>query len=725
MLPRVIVVPVKQKKSAPPPATPRLDSVYAVALSLGVLIILTVAVYWNGLHGEFVFDDQQIVMQNAQMLNIHSFSDVLHFGLGWRQLLFFTYGLNYYLSGLNTFSYHVLNLLIHVINVLLVYFIVFEMSGRGPTRSRYAAFTGAAVFSVHGLMSSAVDYIAGRSSVLCGLFYFLAVLLFLRAIDDEAKPSRRISYLVLTAVSGVLAWQAKQEALTLPALLAAIFWLRSRKRDLRYVAALAVLPLILAATMWKTLQALFSQVMDNRILVNAGFDTVLKPPVYFWTYLTAEVEYYLPRFVFPSGLNADPNILPVNHWYSPELIISLLILSALAWLILRPSQSEPLLSAGVAALLISPLTAYVAIPLADVVLEHRAYIPGLAIGFLFAAFFRWLIRDYPGARIVAPAVVVIVFAAMTIERNPVFANNVALWQDAVQKSPNKSRAHFNLGAAYQNAHFPPAEAIQEYQAALALKPDIHAAYSNMAAMQIDNGQFGEGEKTLVKLTQIAPEYTEGFINLSVLYLRMRQTDKAIAAADRALKINSESFAAHYNKAEALTQKGDFKAAVPEYEKSVYLRPDINTFRMTLGAAYVRAGDYYSAEETFRNLLKTELAAEAYRNLGNMYTAQDKLNQAVDCLKQAIQIRSNYPDAHHDLGVAYMSLRETDPAIEEFKATLSEVPDYGPAVLNLSLAYQTKGDSTAARQVLESYLRQFGSRPSEFLTQIQNRLASLH
>src|SRR5690242_19219957 len=162
--------------------------------TLGGLLLLTILVYWNSLSGEFVFDDQQIVLQNPIMLNIHTLGDVTKLGMGWRQLLQFTYGLNYYWSGVQTTSYHVVNLLLHLVNVVLVYFVILEIAVNAETAalredSKYAAATGAAVFAVHSLFSSAVSYIAGRSSVLCGVFYFLAVLLFLKGLNKQTKPS--------------------------------------------------------------------------------------------------------------------------------------------------------------------------------------------------------------------------------------------------------------------------------------------------------------------------------------------------------------------------------------------------------------------------------------------------------------------------------------------------------------------------------------------------------
>src|SRR3989449_5091676 len=196
---------------------------------LGSLILLTVFVYWNSLGNDFVFDDQ-VLTENPNLLKIHTLSDAAGVGLGWRPLLFFTYGLNYYWSALNPYSYHAVNLLLHVINVVLVYFIIREVVrvlDETERDSAWAAFAGAAIFSVHTLLSSAVSYIAGRSSVLCAVFYFLAILFFLKMLPTVAAVYARAGYGILAAIAGWLAWQAKQEAITLPFFLAALYCVKN------------------------------------------------------------------------------------------------------------------------------------------------------------------------------------------------------------------------------------------------------------------------------------------------------------------------------------------------------------------------------------------------------------------------------------------------------------------------------------------------------------------
>src|SRR5262249_12124093 len=142
--------------------------------------------------GKFVFDDLSIITQNSTLMNVKTLGDAIltSAGGGWRQLLFATYAVNYYWSGLDTFSYHVVNVVLHVANVWLVYGIIRAAFPEDEQLSQYVALCGAAVFGVHTLLSGAVSYIAGRSSVLCGTFYFGAIYLFFKALNTERRQTR-------------------------------------------------------------------------------------------------------------------------------------------------------------------------------------------------------------------------------------------------------------------------------------------------------------------------------------------------------------------------------------------------------------------------------------------------------------------------------------------------------------------------------------------------------
>jgi tetratricopeptide (TPR) repeat protein len=468
---------------------------------------------------------------------------------------------------------------------------------------------------------------------------------------------------------------------------------------------------------------MFASIAANEQLVNAGFGMILSVPTFFRTYVTAVVSYYLPRLVIPVRLSVDPDIVPVEHWYSSEFILSVLLLSALIWLMFRFQKSQPLISLGIASILVSPLTAYSIIPLPDVVLEHRAYIPGLGIALLSAWLFLWVDRNY--GKLAAPlfAAIGVVLLAMTVNQNHVWANNIVLWEDAAAKAPTKSRAHFNLAQSYQNVgrH---AEALREYDRTLELKPDLFAAYSNMAGILLGLGEMEKARTVLQKVTSLAPKFSEGFINLGVLYVRTREPDKAVEVLNRAVELAPESYTAHFNRAEALTLKNDFKTALQGYKEAARLRPDVPQIRMGLAVAYWRVNDLDASERELVELTQGVLAADAYRNLGVLENQRQRFDRAIEYLHQAIQRRNPFPDAHHDLGIAYLQKHKYDAAIEQFQTTLAQQPNHGTAPLNLATAYEKKGDFSNARQILEKYIAQYEAGGSPYVAQAKEKLAAL-
>jgi hypothetical protein len=119
------------------------------------------------------------------------------------------------------------------------------------------------VFGVHPLLTEAVANVAGRASSLCALFYFLAVLAFLKALDSNRFRGRALWW-ALAAFAGIGAWEAKQEAIALPVAM----------------AALVAMPIALVVLIRVQLAALFAGVIENQALVRLGLEEVLPIPIY-------------------------------------------------------------------------------------------------------------------------------------------------------------------------------------------------------------------------------------------------------------------------------------------------------------------------------------------------------------------------------------------------------------------------------------------------------------
>ena len=680
-------------------------------------MLVTAVVYANSLGGEFLFDDLQFV-RNPQAQNIETLSDAVDFS-GFRRLTFMTYGLNVYLGGMNPLSFHIVNVLIHAINVALIYMLLMHFAGG----VQYPAAVGALIFAVHPLFTEAVSYVSGRYSALCGTFYFLAVLTFIKGLDTEVTK-KRIFWFSVTAISGVLAWHAKQDALALPVTLAALTWISGSKKNWKVLTPL-VGALALALFYYRdSLLALFRNVGANTALVAAGADPALPFPTYLWAYVSSIVGYYVPRLIVPLGpfsLSADPYVPTVESWFSPEFIFSAAVLGGLSWLIVQGSKFDRWVMAGVVTLIVSPLTAYAFSPLADPVLEHRAYIPGLGIAVLWGWLARSGFRRYGKASVVGILVVAGLFSIMTVRRNVVWKDNLTFWETLEADSSENARPHLNLGQQFQSSGRID-EAIREYQHALEIRPNLVAASSNLAAILLNRGQFDEAEPVLLDLTRTSPSFAEGWVNLGALYMNRREFDQALAAYDRALEADPNSAAAFLYKGNTLTEIGNFDAALENYRRAMDLRPDAIEFKLDLAMHYYRSGDHPAAERELVSLRGTPIAAAAYMNLGMMSMDAEDYPSALEYFKESARIRSDVA-VLNQIGFTYLAMDMPDAAIEEFQNVLQAQPGYGPSVINMAIAYQEKKEDETAEQILRQFLRVYPSSP--FAARARERLETLN
>src|SRR5262249_45997005 len=116
----------RASRRVPPPSNGFLARLKRAPFEAPLLVAIALAVYANSLHGEFVFDDQNVILRNPQLLNLKAFHQIFEFS-GWRQPLNVTYGLNYYLGGLDPFGYHLFSVALHALNAILVYHILLKL----------------------------------------------------------------------------------------------------------------------------------------------------------------------------------------------------------------------------------------------------------------------------------------------------------------------------------------------------------------------------------------------------------------------------------------------------------------------------------------------------------------------------------------------------------------------------------------------------------------------
>jgi protein O-mannosyl-transferase len=478
-----------------------------------VPVALAGLVYLNVLGNPFVYDDFVTVVGNRALVERWGPAETLRFAT-FRPTTAFSYALDHAVWGLNPFGYHLTNVLLHMINVALVFQLGLLL---GEDRNRLArvppapagavAFVLAALFAVHPALSGAVSYVSARSEIVAGTL-FLASFLCLRIALVKGQVRWGIPGLVLY----LLVLGAREVASALPFVLLVydLLVLGGSRDERRRRALYCHVPLIGATVAAGVL----------RITVFATHEGGALHAIERYALTEARVLWrYVQLLVAPIGLSIVHDVAP-GRWDDVRTWGALAGLVAVVALAVAIARRLPFVSFGIAwfLLLLAPTSV---IPLRDEMAEHRMYLA--SVGFFFAlvalaarAFPRLLAMPRNRQTMIAGAFVVVltVLGALTMTRNTVWADSLTLWREAAERAPHSWIARFgyaNALAETGNCR----DALPEFGAALRLasKPEIA---TNLATCLVAERRRDEALRTYRRALEIDPYYVPAHFDIALL-----------------------------------------------------------------------------------------------------------------------------------------------------------------------------------------------------------------
>ncbi len=416
-----------------------------------LLVLAGLAAYHNSFQGPFLLDDYRHIVLHTGIRNL---ADPIRILSGTtRPLVALTFALNYAVSGLQVWSYHAVNLSIHLA-AGLVLFALLRRHLRFVT-----AFFATLLWLVHPLQTQPVNYIVQRSELLMGLFYLLTLTLL----------ARKRKALCVTACA--LGMASKPIMVTAPwmALFYDRFFLASSWKDLWQRRGR--LHLGLFATYGVLLLCLLNG--TEEYVWDAGFRIQDVPPWIYWLAQGKITLHYLRLVLWPDRLVFDYG-WPLASGAGTGMAWLVLGLAAVwtVWACRRRS------AAGFLGLwFFLPLATTMWIPLSDLAFEHRMYLalaaPAVAMA---AAAEHW--RPSRWMWSVICTAVVFGLGITTAGRNVDYQSAIALWKDTVSKQPYHPRARSNLGASFHMQGYL-LEALRAYKTSLRLDPQQPDVYTNI------------------------------------------------------------------------------------------------------------------------------------------------------------------------------------------------------------------------------------------------------
>ena len=723
---------------------------FSLWFSTAVVVGVGLVAYWNSFDVPMVFDDF-LTIQNNQSVRFGGAS-ILAFGS--RALLFFTFTINYALHEQAVWGYHLVNLILHLLNgllVLLIALFTFRRVEIEESKARIYSLLAATFFVCHPIQTQAVTYISSRSETLSTLFYLLAFLLFVRV------PVRWIGFGLSLVVCAILyvGLQVKETVISLPAALLVYDFLFLSRGDARQLLS-----------RWKFYAMFLGGVLAAgyylltgplRAAVGSAQVGNLTP----WYYLITETKVilnYIQLTLLPIGQNLDHLIRPSTSLLEPVVLassVTLVSLLVLAWFvrIQCPVVAFSILWFFVT---LAPTSSFV--PIVDFMFEHRMYLPmvGICMSFpilidLFGRTLKERIRFKPRLVPVAAGILTALTIA-TVMRNEVWRDEVTLWADVVEKSPEKSRGHNALAMSYfRKGEF--AEGLRTAREALELIPEQRNSFTDsIGNMLLQLGRYEEavevfGEAAAFEAAKTGPDtHFVGmeYNNQGVAYLwqwralrsnrqnistasfeegKRRILEPALEAFNRALEWRSSmrftSLDSYVNvmydlgrsgelrrEQEAIVAELDWETIFEEVEELDVGEQFVGQFPLTeqgfeskyiLGKLGFNADDFETAVAYF------EEAAELYPlielfwfNYGYALDRLGRQEQSIEAYTEAIRINPIFIEAHHNVGQLRIRRMEYDLAISNFEEVLRLYPGHVSANLRLGYIYLEMDQHETAR-----------------------------
>jgi tetratricopeptide (TPR) repeat protein len=658
---------------------------WLAALLLGVV---TLAVYAPVRHYPFVmYDDWDYVSKNLHVLSGLTVENITwaftrFYAANWHPLTWISHMLDCQLWGTNAGTHHVVNIIFHAGNTVLLFFLLREMTGALWRSALVAAF-----FAWHPLHVESVTWIAERKDVLSAFFWMLTLLAYTR----YARNPNRWRYLLVLFLF-ILGLMSKPMVVTLPFVLLLLdFWplkrLQSPPGNLRRLIYEKVPLLVIAGA--SCVVTYLAQQRGGAVQTLENLPLTLRVANALTSYVI-----YLKKIVWPTDLAVFyPLPTTVSSW---ALTVAILLLLGITALAIAMRGRCPYLLVGWFWYLgtLIPVIGFVQLG-AQALADRYTYIPSVGVLISIIWGVEELTRHWRHRRFILSFIgLSLLFLCLLLTRQQLgyWRNSETLLRHALEVSPNNYLTHYNLGYALREKgdH---SEAARHFEEAIRLCPNYVDAYRNLAVELNQEGRSDEAIRQLLEATRIDPDSWNARNDLGTALARQGRTEEAISQLQEAIRLKPDFAEARNDLGAAFLQIGRFDDAISQLQEAVQLKPDFAEARNDLGAAFLQIGRLDEAVSQLQEAtrLKPDFA-EARDHLGVALAQQGRTGEAISQFQEAIRFKPDFVAAQNDLGATLLQNGRIDEAISQLQKALQIEPTYAPAQRNLEIALGMKKKS---------------------------------
>ena len=553
-----------------------------------LMAALVAVCLWPMLKNEFTNWDDEFYVVNNQLLRGPDWKGIFSKQVlgNYHPLTMLSYAFNFAISGLDPFSYLLVNYLFHIVNTLLVFYFIWNLSGK----NKFIAAFVALIFGVHPMHVESVAWVAERKDVLYTFFFLLSLIQYWIFLTKAKKKN-----LVLCFLFFVLSLLSKPAAIVLPLVLFLLdYWHgQSLKKNIKFKIPFFVLSILFGVI---TVSIQSSSAMAGLNIFS------ITDRLFFACYVLMT---YFFRFFIPYPLSAF-HPFPMSKfagwpiYLSPIFVVALLVA---LWFL----RKNKVVVFGIFFYVINLLLVLQILSIGlTIVSERYTYVPYIGLAFMFAMLVSRIKFVSPKISLAVGAMFIIVFGVMTFQRTKVWKNSGTLWTDALKTYPTAPYARTNRANYLSKLALRPDQkpyrdsiykvAFEDCAIALSARPNHAPAFEYRGLMYSDRQQFKEAFADANELIRLKPNYRMGYDIRATCYYNMNEPAKALADYKKCIEIKPDDHRSINNCGTIyMNSFQKYNEALVEFNMAIDISPQAS-YILNRSICYYKLGNMEKAKE---------------------------------------------------------------------------------------------------------------------------------
>lgn len=644
-------------------------------IALSVLALVVFIVFFPSLKCEFTnWDDGTYVTENPLIWKLDAehvknifinppekrtegiFSWLTPVSLNYHPLTILSLAFDYKFGKLDPYMYHLVNVLIHILNALLLFIFIRKFVEAYNRRTSVDAFRPtpfmvalitASLWAIHPMRVESVTWVAERKDVLYFFFFFLSAIFYLRH-----KEEQKTKWMALCFCMFVCSCLSKGMGVVLPAVLVLIDWFYGEPRSVKEIFRSIVSKWYFFLTSF-AFGVIAFEIQSHGAIAAMGTFTLFQRLtfgcygfiMYIWKlFVPVNLSAFYP-YPFTDAQGNIPGI-----YYAAPFIVLLIALAGVFVLKRKPLLGK-ILVFGLAFYFITVALVLQFISVGSVIIADRyTYLSYVGLLFSIGYFYEYVKKSFQPVFSSFYAIVLIssslYFAYLTHERTKVWTNAETLWTDAMNQFPFIEMAYENRGIYYKD-HNQLDKMLKDYEF---VTEKLHSRnekiWSNLGNLYGLLKQFDKSLAAYSTAIEINPENASTYLNRAITYSMMGQYAKAVPDFDKALELGPNVALTYKNRAYTLMQLGQFDKCVSDYNKAIELNPYDTLSFLNRGIALFNAKQYSESLSDFKKYISmAPNNAQAYFNASiafkNLNLFPEAIQYASSAQKLGQQISPQY------------------------------------------------------------------------------------